>query len=405
LWLRLEQNVGEDGPGLLRSLERRFSVCPRRPSCTQFGCSMGSRVHLPFLDIARENRERITGQSTRAILLAAMVPASARGSSSPLKLRDRERERRRRRRDCSRGSARSPRRQQRSVSPTRHDPSRRRKRRKSSTAEPRNDSKPFREKEFRKDTERRRRAETRKEKEPCEGKEARKDNEARKVTASRKHADSRKEKDLRGEKELRDDKESRKDHGRRHGCRHRERSRRRHRTSLELASRSRSPMVRATSEAPCKPEKLDEAKQKQHKSDSVEDRLKRCLELTAEKDIEPSDNQAMDEKLRHYIERLAAEDEQYSFSDSRDSNIEDDPVRRYSDEHFAKRVNAAIGRQSPDTCEPDLGRRSSDSCEPALRRWSPDFCETEANRKGKSDQSRNIDGLHHRLQALLGSIM
>jgi len=207
-----------------------------------------------------------------------------------------------------------------------------------------------------------------------------------------------------GKKHYETTKSHKKNDGRCHGSRHRDQSWRRNETSVEPASRSRSPMVHTTSEAPCKREKLDQAEQRQHKGDSVEERLKRCLELTAEMDMQPEDNQAVDKNLGHHVQLMAVEDEEYSHSDSRDSDMEDDPIRRYSDQLFAQRVNAAIGREAPD-CEPDLGRKSPDTCEPALGKQSPDICKPVTNRQGKSDQSTGIDALNDRLQELLGSIM
>mmetsp|Transcript_58191 Transcript_58191/g.160855 ORF Transcript_58191/g.160855 Transcript_58191/m.160855 type:complete len:465 (+) Transcript_58191:122-1516(+) len=58
LWLRVENNAVSDPGALLRDLEARLRVCPRRESCTQFRCCIGSKVHLPFLDVSRERQEK-----------------------------------------------------------------------------------------------------------------------------------------------------------------------------------------------------------------------------------------------------------------------------------------------------------------------------------------------------------
>jgi len=58
LWLRVENNAVVNSKSLLRDLEKRLGVCPRRESCTQFRCCIGSKVHLPFLDMHREREEK-----------------------------------------------------------------------------------------------------------------------------------------------------------------------------------------------------------------------------------------------------------------------------------------------------------------------------------------------------------
>lgn len=58
LWLRVEYNSVTDQRLLLRDLEARHGVCPRREACSQFRCSTGSKVHLPFLDMNRERQEK-----------------------------------------------------------------------------------------------------------------------------------------------------------------------------------------------------------------------------------------------------------------------------------------------------------------------------------------------------------
>jgi len=276
----------------------------------------------------------------------------------------------------------------------RRDPSTRRKRRRSRIAGTHKDGEPRRGKKSRKDRERLSPTEVRKGKETREDNAARKEREARKENGMRANKDLRKEKDFGRDRKSRTDREPRKHNGRRHRGSHERRSRRklptctelkRHNDSPEPSRRSCSPV------APSEPEKLDEAEKEQHKGDPVAERLKRCLELTAEKDIGPSDNEAMDEKLRHYIERMAKESEEYSsYSDSRDSETEDDPVRRYSDDLFAQRIK-------------ESGLQSQDTCNPALRRRSPDICESATMRQGKNEPP-SIDGLNTRLQALLGSV-
>eukprot|EP00439_Symbiodinium_sp_Y106_P057014 s1620_g8.t1 len=49
LWLRVEQNSFGPPGQLLRDLESRFKVCPRKPSCSQFHCAYGCVLHMPFL--------------------------------------------------------------------------------------------------------------------------------------------------------------------------------------------------------------------------------------------------------------------------------------------------------------------------------------------------------------------
>mmetsp|Transcript_50882 Transcript_50882/g.110097 ORF Transcript_50882/g.110097 Transcript_50882/m.110097 type:complete len:415 (+) Transcript_50882:1467-2711(+) len=60
LWLRVENNHGLKGrqAQLLVDLEKHFRVCWRRPACRQFYCSIGSKVHLPFLDTSRERKDK-----------------------------------------------------------------------------------------------------------------------------------------------------------------------------------------------------------------------------------------------------------------------------------------------------------------------------------------------------------
>jgi len=58
LWLRVENNAVLDSRALLNDLEARHGVCPRKLECTQFKCSKGSKVHLPFLDMRRERAEK-----------------------------------------------------------------------------------------------------------------------------------------------------------------------------------------------------------------------------------------------------------------------------------------------------------------------------------------------------------
>jgi len=125
LWLRLEHNNVECEQEILSAMEERCGVCPRRPGCTQFTCCVGSRVHLPFLDVAREKWERRTGDWSRILLRpksparVALVPAKrataddsrscsrAGDSRSPNGTADDSR-------SCSRaGGSRSPRRERR----------------------------------------------------------------------------------------------------------------------------------------------------------------------------------------------------------------------------------------------------------------------------------------------------
>eukprot|EP00928_Gymnodinium_smaydae_P016592 TRINITY_DN16248_c0_g2_i2.p1 TRINITY_DN16248_c0_g2~~TRINITY_DN16248_c0_g2_i2.p1 ORF type:complete len:1051 (+),score=70.37 TRINITY_DN16248_c0_g2_i2:34-3186(+) len=71
LWLRLERNDIGDTAEFLRDMEQQYGVCPRRPGCTQFHCCVGSRVHLPFMDVERSERERRTGDWSRVLLREA----------------------------------------------------------------------------------------------------------------------------------------------------------------------------------------------------------------------------------------------------------------------------------------------------------------------------------------------
>lgn len=70
-WLRLERNPIGDTSEFLKDMESRCGVCPIRPNCVPRRCCVGSRVHMPFLDMARERRERLSGRWRRAQLRPA----------------------------------------------------------------------------------------------------------------------------------------------------------------------------------------------------------------------------------------------------------------------------------------------------------------------------------------------
>ena len=77
IWLRLERNRIASPASFLRSAEARWSVCPRSAGCTQHTCLFGNRVHLPFLDVEREDADAPRHWGRRVALKAQRGSATA----------------------------------------------------------------------------------------------------------------------------------------------------------------------------------------------------------------------------------------------------------------------------------------------------------------------------------------